>query len=101
MAFASCETSRHRVVLDERSQSERGVAMWPYDLMRPDVGSCPECGNGDIERMGGRGGNYRYACFEGHQFEVPKPQNPLSRWLRRRSSDEAAEHVDGGVRSRR
>lgn len=73
--------------------------MWPFELMRPDVGACPECGCSDVERTGRLSGNHRYVCLEGHQFEVPKPQGPLSRWLHRRDIEEAVEHVDGGVRS--
>ena len=73
--------------------------MWPFDLMRSDVGSCPECGCGDIERISRSSGNYRYACFEGHEFEVPKPQGPLSRWLHRRDDDDTADRLTGGVRN--
>jgi len=68
--------------------------MWPFELMRSDVGSCPECGCSDVERMGRLGGNYRYACLEGHQFEVPKPQGPMSRWLRRRGAGAAPAPVE-------
>ena len=67
--------------------------MWPYELMLRDVGSCPECGCGDVERMGRRGNHYRYACFEGHEFEVPKPQGPLRRLLRRRGHDGTPDQV--------
>lgn len=74
--------------------------MWPFELMRPDVDSCPECGCEDVEHIGRHGRNHRYACLEGHQFELPRPKGPLGRWLHRRNGDEAAQHVEGEVRSR-
>ena len=67
--------------------------MWPIELMRPDAGKCPECGCGDVERIGRRSGSYRYACLEGHQFEVPKPEGPTA--TQRRSASRLR------VRSRR
>ncbi len=46
--------------------------------------SCPECGCSDVERTGRITDRNRYLCFEGHQFELPRPPGLVARWRDKR-----------------